>query len=168
MQTVRVSHVENARVTGQAQWPTDHHVDPTRMSVPSWWVATRDDSGEMGPYGDLRGFILRPAPESPVAEEPEIQENTIVLRWSAGVPGQQYRFQLSRDWRFETLLVNSTLTEPQITLPRLESGFYYLRIKTIDVDGYAGPFGPGQRIQIQPAIYWPFIVAPIIVMLLLL
>jgi hypothetical protein len=59
-------------------------------------------------------------------------------------------------------------TEPQLTLPRPPSGPYYLRIRTIDSDGFPGPYGTAQRIQIPPASYWPYALFSLMVLILAL
>jgi hypothetical protein len=133
-----------------------------------WRVATRDRSGELGPFGDPQGFLLRPAPSSPRAESPAVEKDTLTLRWSAGEPGQQYRIQLASDRDFDNTIADSRVSVPELTIPRPVSGTYYLRMRTIDSDGYAGPYGPAQRIQVPPKSYWPLGVLGLIVLVLAL
>ena len=51
-------------------------------------------------------------------------------------------------------MISTQVSEPQLTIPRPESGFHYLRMRVIEADGYLGPFGPVQRIEVPPASYW--------------
>ncbi|WP_173052140.1 hypothetical protein [Candidatus Nitrotoga sp. AM1P] len=45
------------------------------------------------------------------------------------------------------------VSESQID--NLKPGIYYLRVKTIDADGFAGPFGPVQQIEVPTKTnYW--------------
>ncbi len=88
-------------------------------------------------------------------QPPEVTADTLTFRWSAGSPGQHYEFQLAKDTEFENIVIDTRLSEPQLTLRRPESGFHYLRIRTIEADGYVGPYGPVQRIDVPPADYWP-------------
>ncbi|HOW63169.1 MAG TPA: peptidoglycan-binding protein LysM, partial [Candidatus Contendobacter sp.] len=53
------------------------------------------------------------------------------------------------------MTVSRRVSEPQLSIPRPESGFHYLRIRTLEADGDAGPYGPVQRIDVPPASYWP-------------
>lgn len=129
-----------------------------------WRVATRTDSGETGPFSDPQRFEIKPAPASPPLEEPQVDENHIVFRWSAGLPGQTYQFQMTRDARFESFVVDSRLAEPQVTVSRPASGFYYLRIRTLDTDGFVGPYGATQRINVPPN-YWLLAVYAIVALL---
>lgn len=129
-----------------------------------WRVATRDTTGETGPFSDPQSFKLQPAP---TVEPPKVDGNDMVLRWS-GLPGQHYQFQLAKDSRFEQIVVDTATSEPQVRIPRPESGFYYLRIATTDPDGYRGPYGPPQRITVPPESYWPLGIFAILVMVLAL
>ncbi len=117
-----------------------------------WRVAVRDSAGRKGPFSDPQSFRLQPTPRM---QPPEVTADAMTFRWSAGLPGQQYEFQLARDINFEDIAVSTRVSEPQLSLPRPESGFHYLRIRTIEADGYVGPYGPVQRIDVPPASYWP-------------
>jgi len=117
-----------------------------------WRVAVRDSSGRQGPFSDPQSFRLQPTLQ---LQPPEVTADALTFRWSAGLPGQQYEFQLARDIHFEDMTVSRRVSEPQLSIPRPESGFHYLRIRTLEADGDAGPYGPVQRIDVPPASYWP-------------
>ena len=129
-----------------------------------WRVATRDLSGEEGPFSDAQTFKLEPAPR---VEAPVVEEGSIVLRWN-GLPGARYQFQLASDRAFEQVLVDTTIAEPQVRIPYPPSGFHYLRIRTLGADGFAGDYGPVQRIEVPPKSYWPFVIFAILVAVLAL
>lgn len=118
-----------------------------------WRVAVRDSSGREGPFGDPQSFRLQPTPQ---LQPPEVTADTMTFRWSAGLPGQKYEFQLAKDSSFEDIVVSSQVSEPQLTVSRPESGIHYLRMRSIDADGYVGPYGPVQRIDVPPVSYWPY------------
>lgn len=120
-----------------------------------WRIATIDKADEKGPFSDPQSFTVKPPPSSPALEEPDIDESTLVLRWRKGPPGQTYELQLAEDIRFQTIVLDKRLAEPQIAIPRPDSGLYYLRIRTIDSDGYVGPYGSPQRISVPPDSFWP-------------
>ena len=117
-----------------------------------WRVATRNAAGQNGPFSDPQFFRLQATPK---LQAPEVATGAVTFRWSAGLPGQRYEFQLARDADFENLIATQRISEPQLTIPRPESGFCYLRMRTVDADGYLGPYGPTQRIDIPPESYWP-------------
>lgn len=133
-----------------------------------WRVAMRTGDGGQGPFSDPQRFELKPAPASPELEEPAVAEDTMTFRWRAGLPGQRYRFQLAQRADFEAPLVDRHTAEPSVTIPRPEAGAWYLRIQTIDDDGYAGPFGPAQRISVPVQTYWGIIGAALVMLLLVL
>jgi hypothetical protein len=120
-----------------------------------WRIATIDKTDEKGPFSDPQAFTIKPPPSSPALEEPEIDEKTLVLRWRQGASDQTYELQLAQDIRFEDVILDQRLAKHQIVIPRPSSGLYYLRIRTIDSDGYAGPYGSVQRISVPPESYWP-------------
>jgi hypothetical protein len=130
-----------------------------------WRVATRNAAGQNGPFSDPQFFRLQATPK---LQAPEVATGAVTFRWSAGLPGQRYEFQLARDADFENLIVNQRVSEPQLTIPRPESGFCYLRMRTVDADGYLGPYGPTQRIDIPPESYWPMGVVVILGLILAL
>ena len=128
----------------------DRPLEPGRYF---WRVAVRDSAGREGPFGDPQSFRLQPTPKM---QPPEVTAEAMTFRWSAGLPDQQYQFQLARDSNFEAIVISTQVSEPQLTIPRPESGFHYLRMRVIEADGYLGPFGPVQRIEVPPASYWQY------------
>ena len=141
---------------------------PDRSLVPGvyyWRVATRDDAGRQGPFSDPQRFRLLPTPE---VGSPEAVEGELVFRWSAALPGQYYQVQLAKDANFQDIVVDRQVDEPRLAIPWPESGFNYLRMRTIDPDGTAAPYGPTQRIDLPPKNYWPFTLGAVLVLILAL
>jgi hypothetical protein len=101
-------------------------------------------------------------------QAPELAANGMTFRWSAGPPGQQYQFQLAKDLQFDAVIVDRRVSESQLTIPRPESGFHYLRMRIIDADGYVGPYGPTQRITVPPDNHWPLLFLTILGLVLVL
>ncbi len=140
----------------------DRALEPGRYF---WRVATHDATGRVGPFGDPQSFRLQATPK---LQAPEVDAHAMTLRWSAGLPGQQYQFQLAKDLQFEVVMVDRRVSEPQLTIPRPESGFHYLRMRTIDADGHVGPYGPTQRITVPPENHWPLLFLTILGLILVL
>jgi hypothetical protein len=131
-----------------------------------WRVATLSSTGEKGPFSDPQRFRLQAA--SKVAA-PIVAEDSIMLRWSAGLPDQRYQIQLAKDLEFAAPVIDTTVSEPQTIIHYPDSGFYYLRIRTIDVDNSPGPYSPVQRITVPARSYLPlFTVFTILVIVLAL
>ena len=71
-----------------------------------------------------------------------------MVSWRAGQAGDHYRFQFASDDAFGAPLVDEAVSDANITLPRPEGGIYYMRVQTIDAEGYAGAFGAPNRIEV--------------------
>ncbi|HEY1035114.1 MAG TPA: FecR domain-containing protein [Pseudoxanthomonas sp.] len=116
-----------------------------------WRIRSVDRAGTAGPFGDAIAFTLRPMAEVTSIEGTAAEagdRRQVTFRWPAGQPGQRYRFQMSRTADFREVTVDETVSEAEITLPRLRSGTWYLRAQTIDVDGFEGPFPRPQVVEV--------------------
>ena len=127
-----------------------------------WRIASRTAAGKQGPFSDAQKFTYKLPPPAAKPEPPEVDDKLVRFRWSAGEPGQTFRFQLARDAEFKTPIVDNTLTEPRVEVVNPGGGTYYLRVQAIDSDGFAGPFGSPQQVEVPKKNYWPllFLVVP--------
>lgn len=141
-----------------------------------WRVATRGADGEEGPFGDWQSFTRREPPEGPRLDPPRTEADAVTFSWPAAVEGSRYRFQLARDAQFASLVFEQTVASPGTKLERPEPGAYYLRVQTIDPDGFEGGFGPTQTFEVpappppRKKRRWPLIflpVAPVVLFILL-
>ena len=130
-----------------------------------WRVATRERSGEKGPFGDPQSFKRLAA--APATEPPSIAEDRVVFRWSAGLPGDSFEFQLARDRKFDQIVEEIVVTEPTHSIDRPESGIYYLRVRTLDADGDAGPYTKPQRLKIPVESYLPYVITGLLFLIVL-
>lgn len=124
---------------------------PDRPLAPGqyfWRVASRDRSGRIGPYGDAIPFVYKPMPEVSDIDNTHGDRGAVTFRWQAGAASQRYRFQLSRTADFGAPKIDQIVEEPQITVPRLGGGTWYVRAQPLDNDGYAGPFPPAQTVKV--------------------
>lgn len=150
---------EVAGATGFAQ-PIAHArvEDATSAALPqlppgdyTWRIRSVDRAGRTGPFGDAIAFTLRPLAEVTSIDGSAAEAGNrrhVTFRWPAGQPGQRYRFQMSRTPDFREVTVDETVSEAEITLPRLRSGTWYLRAQTIDADGFEGPFPRPQVVEV--------------------
>ena len=118
-----------------------------------WRVASIDD-GDHGPFGDVVAFEQRPVPASPQAEAPDVGEDQLRFRWRAGEPGQHYLLQLSVKPDFSDLLLEQATDKSEITVPLPAAGDYFMRVKAIEADGFAGPFGATQKFTVPGTSVW--------------
>jgi hypothetical protein len=129
----------------------DEALPPGRYA---WRVASVRGDGDQGPFGDPLPFTLRPLPPAPVLQEPQVSDTALVLRWPAGEPGDRYELQLAAEDSFSTLLHTLETREPEAALPRPGPGRYYVRVRSIDTDGIAGPYGGAQQIDVPHSRWW--------------
>ena len=132
-----------------------------------WRMASVRADGDQGPWGDAQAFDLREIPPAPTAAIPSISKDELALRWSGRKPDDKYQFQLSRDSAFADLLADQTVAKPEAVLAPPPPGRYWLRVRTLDKDGYAGPWAASSELQIpaEPVRWW---IAPSLILLLLL
>jgi hypothetical protein len=123
---------------------------PLEIGKYYWRMATQDADGD-GPFSDPQ--LLRRILPAPTIEAPEMTDDALVLRFRKGLPGQKYQVQMAEDEAFTQLVIDEQLDEPTLELPLPESGEYFIRIRTIDSDGFIGPFSAPQIIEV-PGFDW--------------
>ncbi len=122
-----------------------------------WRMAAIGNGDDQGPFGDAQAFDQRPVPEAPTMKPDFDDANGLVFRWGALASGQRVRYQVASDAAFEQIQIDKTTPDAQGLLPRPAAGRYYVRVGTIDEDGFEGPFGATQQIDV-PASPWWFLV----------
>lgn len=125
-----------------------------------WRIASIAKGDDHGPFGDVFGFVQRKIPESPgAADPPAIGEHEMAFGWKAREPGQKFRYQVSSDPQFATLAVDTVTAEPTAKFAKPAPGTHYLRLKSIDADGFEGPFGAAQKFVIPepPTPWWYYL-----------
>jgi hypothetical protein len=129
-----------------------------------WRVAATDQEGD-GPFSEGQMFRrIKPAPD---IEAPDISDDSLVIRSQSGLPSQTYHFQIAEDESFSELLVDKHMKEPRLEIPRPSGGEYYIRIRTIDSDGFVGPFSKPQSISVPYDYYWLLTLLPLLVLIAL-
>ncbi len=129
-----------------------------------WRVAAIDQDGD-GPFSEGQMFrSIKPAPE---IEAPDISEDSLVIRSRIGLPGQTYHFQIAEDESFSELLVDKHTNEPKLKIPRPSGGEYFIRIGTIDSDGFVGPFSKPQSFRVPYNYYWFLTLLPLLILIAL-
>jgi len=105
-----------------------------------WRVASVRGEAEQGPWSDVRK--LRVLPRYAPAPAPAIAEGRMVASWVAEA-GQRFEYQLSGSQDFSAIEAVA-LAEPKIDMAMPAPGQYFVRTRTIDADGYVGPWTPAQ------------------------
>lgn len=114
-----------------------------------WRVASLDAQGQRGRYGQALPLQISDAPPDPQLQSDKGQKGQFTLRWQAGESGQRYRVQIARQKDFSRPLLDREVESPEVSLKQpWRGGKLYVRVRTLDDDGYAGPFSPVQQIQL--------------------
>ena len=132
-----------------------------------WRIASNRADGKRGPFSDPMPFTVQPLPEAGDIGN-ESDGKRMSFHWRAGEAGQKYRFQLSRSPTFEKLHVDQLVDQPQITLPRLRAGTWYLRAQGIGSDGHEGPVPPAQSVQVPCRLCGPLAASTVLLLMLAL
>jgi hypothetical protein len=111
-----------------------------------WRVTSIAADGELGPAGGVRSWNLKPLPEK-VEPAVESEDDRLIASWPRATADQSYQVQLARDRGFKDLEIDETTSEPGIGFTRPSGGVRYLRVRSIEPDGYQGPWGTVQRID---------------------
>ncbi len=104
-----------------------------------WRVASRDAAGEEGVFGDVYKFDIAIPPEPPQDISIRKTDTELKLQWHEIKPEYRYHLQLANDPEFSDLFFEQEIQETQITLPRPQQRVY-MRMRTLDKDGYPGTF----------------------------
>ena len=125
--------------------PGDHH----------WRLAAIDPGDDQGPWSDTQTFTVKPkpSPSSPVLEPPAIGERGLVFRWRAS-EGARYHYQVARDPAFTDIVAQGPALEPEAVILDPQPGVYHLRVRTIDANGFEGPYGSAQQVEVPRRFNW--------------
>ena len=121
---------------------------PGRSGIYYWRVASVADDGEVGPAGTVRSFERRPAHSALATSVQDRGNAQLLATWDRAAPGLRYEVQIASDPGFQSMLVRTTLDEPELALSRTGRS-RYLRVRSVEADGYAGPWGATQRLPTQ-------------------
>ena len=149
---------------------SDLDATEARVALPlgthHWRLASILPSGDQGPFSDAQSFTRIEPPAAPPPAEPQKQADGLLLRWPAiGPTGTRWQVQLARDAAFAQMVSDETVAEPQLLLRDPPAGTYFLRVKTIDADGFAGPFGQAQQIDVPSSPWWWLIIPAVFLLL---
>lgn len=111
-------------------------------------VRAIDADGTPGPFTDAQTFRCAPPPPAVTGEA---TPDALVVRWRTGTSGWRYDVQVARDEAFATLLDTRRTADGFVDIPRSEPGVFRVRVRTVDVDGFEGPFGPVLLLRRPPA-----------------
>jgi hypothetical protein len=112
--------------------------------------------GYAGIWSDAVAVTLIPPPPAPDLEKPEGEGKEMTIRWRSLGEKMTYHIQVARDEAFREPFIDRKVERPEATLPTpKEVGTYYVRISSIDPEGYEGSFSTPQTFEIKRRL-WPY------------
>jgi hypothetical protein len=141
-----------------------------RSSLPpgryAWRLASVRANGEAGPWGDPRGFVLETPPPAAAAAPPSLTDSGLEFSWPAiPMPGVRYEVHIARDAAFSQRVVSETLTGTRRLLADPAPGTYHIRVRAVAPDGWQGPWGTPQTVEVPPKPPWWLLFAPFLLLL---
>ena len=129
-----------------------------------WRLASTRADGDKGPFGDAQRFELRPLPEPPKGGMAE-DGKSLTLAWG-GRPEDMQHVELARDPQFTQIVAQADLNAPEWTLPRpSDSGTYYFRYRSIEPDGFVGPYSSPLVIEVPRDWRYLWLLTPLLFLL---
>ncbi|HRA81036.1 MAG TPA: FecR domain-containing protein [Thauera sp.] len=116
-----------------------------------WRVAVSTAAEGRGPWSDTQRF--RRPPAGPAAEAPEVDGDTLRLRWRAGNADDRYQVELSRTADFVAPEHAFDTAIPEASIDQPEPGTWHVRIRTQEPGSPPGPWGTPQQIEV-PHNHW--------------
>ncbi|MFZ1852985.1 MAG: FecR domain-containing protein [Nitrosomonas sp.] len=131
-----------------------------------WRIMAVSPQEGAGSMSDVMAFRV-PHP-GPSLEDAKFDENSMTFAWRAPADGQRFHFQFASDSEFNQIIHDEVTTASQVVIKKPESGVYYLRTKTIESDGFQGPWGSPQTIDVPRGISYWFMLLMLLPLLVLL
>ncbi|WP_198263958.1 FecR domain-containing protein [sulfur-oxidizing endosymbiont of Gigantopelta aegis] len=121
-----------------------------------WRLTSIAPDGEVGPVGRLRGYEIKPMPKKVSAELQAADDGQLVATWEKGTRNQTYQIQMAYDEQFIEQEFDKKTNEAKISFEPVSGMVRYLRIRSIEEDGYQGPWGTTQRVDPLPddTLWW--------------
>ena len=115
-----------------------------------WRLTSIAADGELGPVGTVRSWQAKTIPAAIDTQMQSTDDGMLVASWPAGLEGQRYQLQMAQDPQFQQLLVDQLLDTPSYRFETFSGGSRYLRVRAVEPDGFAGPWGAVQRVLPTP------------------
>jgi len=123
-----------------------------------WRVAARDAQGKRGPFSNPQHFEYRIKPHPPELLTAELGEEQLTFRWQSVGDGLRYQLQLATDPDFKQVVSEKSVESTQLTISRPFAQHYYYRLRTLEQDGYASPYGRVHEIEVPVQNFWPLLI----------
>ncbi len=121
-----------------------------------WRLSSIAPDGKVGPVGTIRRYEIKPIPKKISPELQAADDGKLFATWEVGTRNQTYQVQLAYDDQFNELEFDKNNKQAKVSFEPVSGQVRYLRIRTIEEDGYLGPWGTIQRVDPLPdnSIWW--------------
>lgn len=149
----------------------DAHFDTSELpdiALYYWRLSSIAADGEQGPLGPVRSYQIKAIPEKVDAALSVENDGLLFASWNASPNTKHYQVQIAKDKTFTNLVVDQAVTEPKYAFEAIKDTTRYLRVKSVENDGYEGPWGSTQTIEPLPkeeVSYWPLVIGTIFTIL---
>ena len=114
-----------------------------------WRLRSIRPDGDAGPWGAASRFELRPLPPTPPA--PAVEEKTVGFAWERGA-ASAWDVEVARDAAFADIVLTRRLDVPAIEMPTPAAGRYFVRLRTLEADGFVSPWSATQHFDIYSCV----------------
>lgn len=110
---------------------------------------------DRGPFSDAQQLTRKAPPPAPPPAQMQVSSSGLAMRWPASSePGAKYAYQLARDAGFQQIAAEGDTASPELNLANPGGGVYHFRVRTLTADGFAGPWGGAQVIDLPDNRWW--------------
>jgi hypothetical protein len=158
--TLRVDRSDLTDVKTSIKLPVGEHY---------WRLAAIQAGGtpqDHGPFSDAQQLTRKAPPPAPPPAQSSVADGQLTMRWPvSSEPGARYSYQLARDAAFNQIEAQGDTATPAFTAKPAGGGRYHFRVRTLTPDGYAGPWGSAQTVDL-PDNHWWWLLLPATLLLL--
>lgn len=116
-----------------------------------WRLASERSDADAGPWGDPLEFELLATPPPAPPPSSAVRDDAVSLTWT-GQAGRVFELAIARDIGFTQRLVQHRLHEPAYSFAPPEPGRWYLRLRVLEADGFVGPWGSTQFVDVPDCL----------------
>ncbi|MEB0030394.1 FecR domain-containing protein [Undibacterium sp. RTI2.1] len=114
-----------------------------------WRIASitqKNGMANQGPYSDTK--VVNFLPVQKVNQPSDRDANFLTFNWPSE-PGQVFLIQIGRDPSFADIYFFRKIDKPELQIPRVAPGDYFIRVRATDADGYVGEFSAPQKFTVE-------------------
>ncbi len=123
---------------------------PLKSGKYFWRVRGIESDGQAGAWGAVSPVIV--PPEAPTDLLVVVDGEQLRATWKG--EASAYKLELSADASFAKPLLSQQVNEARASLPKPESGDYWLRVTGMGADGVAGPASQVVAVRVETVVPW--------------